>query len=187
MKKIASFTCNEDSTGDYTSNFSNMKLFVFFLYIGFCIASFAIPDSVAFGESLCFAYSYAMVQVLEVALFTGNAKFLVIGIVFASVLPTLQILQGLQNSYTTLIDNIYAELYMSKEIILYMLQRNRHSNGAIDRQGHDSIVTLFVYIWILMDLIFWTLETNAAYKTFLQKSIYIARFSPVYWMAVINV
>ena len=79
MKKIASFTCNEYSTGDYTSNFSNMKLFVFFLYIGFCIASFVIPDSVAFGESLCFAFSYAMVQVLEVALFTSNAKFLVIG------------------------------------------------------------------------------------------------------------
>jgi hypothetical protein len=166
----------------------DMKIFALFLYLGFCIASFFIPDSVGFGESLCFSYTYAMVQVLEVALFTGRAPFVVVGVVFACVLPTMQILQGLQNSYTIAVDNIYGELYMGKEIILYMLQRNRHSNRAnFNRQRQDSIITFFVCIWVIMDLVFWVSDNNAAYKTFFQKSMYIGRFSPVYWMAIINV
>ena len=48
------------------------QIFALFLYLGFCAASFFVPDSVGFGESLCMAYAYAMVQVLEVALFKGS-------------------------------------------------------------------------------------------------------------------
>jgi hypothetical protein len=180
--------CENTTRASYDGNNDNMQKFAFFLYGGFCIASFFIPDSVGFGESLSFAYTYAMVQVLEVGLFTGSTHFVVIGIVFASVLPTLQILQGLQNSYTVNIDNIYGELYMAKEIILYSIKRNSYTHRSnLEKSTKDSIASWLVCVWAILDLVFWFTDTNAAYKTMIQKSMYIARFSPVFGLAILNI
>ena len=95
----------------YSETRNTNQIFALFLYFGFCTASFFIPDSVGFGESLCFAYTYAMVQVLEVALFKGSRTFAIVCAFFASVMPTLQILQGLQNSYSVAADSLWGVVY----------------------------------------------------------------------------
>ena len=171
----------------YRENKNTNQIFALFLYFGFCTASFFIPDSVGFGESLCFAYTYAMVQVLEVALFRGSRTFAIVGVLFASVLPTLQILQGLQNSYSTAADNVYGELYMAKEIMLYIIHGKYQPDKTIaDKCRRDSIVSYLVFTWVLFDLVFWFSNTDAVYKTVLEKSMYIARFSPVFGLAIVN-
>ena len=171
----------------YSENRNTNQIFALFLYFGFCTASFFIPDSVGFGESLCFAYTYAMVQVLEVALFKGSRTFAIIGVLFASVMPTLQILQGLQNSYSVAADNVYGELYMGKEILLYVMQtKHQIDKRSTDKCRRDSIVSFLVFTWVLFDLIFWFSDTVSAYKTVLEKCMYIARFSPVFWLTIVN-
>jgi hypothetical protein len=171
----------------YSETRNTNQIFALFLYFGFCTASFFIPDSVGFGESLCFAYTYAMVQVLEVSLFKGSLVFVSVCAFFASVMPTLQILQGLQNSYSVAVDNVYGELYMGKEIMLYVMHTKYHVNKPnTDRCRRDSIVSFLLFMWVIFDLLFWFSDTVAAYKTVFEKSMYIARFSPVFGLAMIN-
>jgi len=146
-----------------------------------------IPDSVLFGESLCFAYTYAMVQVLGVALFTGDRYGLVVGAIFACILPTAQILQGLQNTHTAWIENIYRELYMGRELLFYLRMRNiQIKKFGVDRQGQDILVSLFVFTWLMFDMLFWFIEPNRLYKTTPEKMLFIVYLSPPFWMALIN-
>jgi hypothetical protein len=166
---------------------NDLRIFAVCLYIGFCVSAFLIPDSVMFGESLCFAYTYAMVQVLGVALFTGGRYGVVCGAIFACVLPTAQILQALQNTYTAEIDNIYGELYMGKEILFYLnLRRSYVKKNGIDRHHADIMVSVCVFIWLLMHLMFWFIEPNRLYKTAQDKIFCIISLSPSFWMALIN-
>ena len=137
----------------YDENRNTNQIFALFLYFGFCTASFFIPDSVGFGESLCFAYTYAMVQVLEVALFKGSRTFAIVCAFFASVMPTLQILQGLQNSYSVAADNVYGELYMGKEILLYAMQtKYQIDKRSTDKGRMDSIFSFLIFMWVLFDI-----------------------------------
>ena len=77
---------------------------------------------------------------------------------------------------------------MAKEIILYCIKRKTYTHRSnLEQSTKDSIASWLVCVWAILDLVFWFTDTNAAYKTMIQKSMYIARFSPVYWMAIINV
>jgi hypothetical protein len=141
-----------------------------------------------FGESLCFAYTYAMVQMIEVALFRGKYIGTCILIIFAFILPTLQILKAIQNKYTIEMDHLYGELYMGKEIVLYLSTRVK-SNRRIhsNRLFHDNVVSVIICVWVVLEIVFSFKDINTSYRTVSDKLLYIARFAPIFLMVVVNI
>jgi hypothetical protein len=164
-----------------------MQILVFILFLSFCVASFIIPHSVMFGESLCFAYTYAMVQIIEVAMFEGNFIGTCILLVFALILPLSQILKGIQNQYMMEIDNIYGELYMGKEILLYWYVTSTSRRRIhFDKRSRDNMVSSIICTWILLEIVFSCQGISTSYKTIGEKFLYIARFAPAFSMVVVN-
>ena len=166
---------------------TEMQALTFSLFIAFCVSAFIIPDSVMFGESLCFVYTYAMLQMLQVALFTGNSCGTLILAIFATVLPILQLLKAIQNNYTIGDDNLYGELYMGKEILLYMITKNTDTKRVYTRRHvQDRLVVAVVTLWVVMDIVFFLKDINMSYRTTTDKCLYIIRFTPVFLMSVVN-
>jgi len=165
---------------------NDLKYFGVFLYIGFCASAFMIPDSVLFGESLCFAYTYAMVQVLGVARFTGGRYWFIVAVTFATIVPTLQILRGVQNLLTVAADNVCRQLYMGRELLFYLRERNPPKTICVEKLHRDIYVSLFVFIWLLIDTLFRVFEPNALYKTTPEKMLSILHLSPPFWMALLS-
>ena len=76
---------------------------------------------------------------------------------------------------------------MGKEILLYVMQtKYQIDKRSTDKCRRDSIVSFLVFMWVLFDLIFWFSDTVSAYKTVFEKCMYIARFSPVFWLTIVN-
>jgi hypothetical protein len=164
-----------------------MQLFCSALYAMFCWACFRIPDSVMYGEPLCFAYIYLMMQMIQLAMCKDVSPLgVIILATFACVAPTSQILQGLENSYSANADEIYTQICMAKELIFYMSIRHRRTNMKLDSNTRDNLVSALTVAWIAMDVVFFVHDFNSSYKTTRSKLCYIARFTPALSMAIVN-
>ena len=164
-----------------------MQLFGFALYLVFCWACFRIPDSVMYGEPLCFAYIYLMIQMVQVALCKEISPHLIALLaIFAFVAPTSQILQGLENSYSAHADEIYTQVCMAKELIFYIALRHKRKKLKLDICTRDNAVCVLTGVWILMDMTFFLHDFNTSYKTMRSKLCYIVRFTPTLLIAIMN-
>jgi hypothetical protein len=155
------------------------------VYIGFIVTVFVIPDHIAFGESLCFAYTYNMMQVMQLRHFKHNKYALITGVVFAFAAPTTQIFLVMVGGYNASLDKVFGELYMCKEIILYMFMRVYCcgcSDELVRRTGKvDTLVCALVGTWVLFDSNFWIHEEMDL------KLMRIIHFTPVFFMALLGV
>ena len=163
-----------------------MQLFGLALYIVFCWACFRIPDSVMYGEPLCFAYVYLMIQMMQVAMCHEASRVIVFLAAYAVVAPTSQILQGLENSYSREMDDIYTQFYMVKELVFYMALRHKRKKLKLDLASRDFVVCTLTVMFIVMDLIFFTYDFNTTYKTTGSKICFISRFTPTLVIGIMN-
>jgi hypothetical protein len=164
-----------------------MQLFGFALYVMLCWSCFRIPDSVMYGEALCFAYIYLMMQTLQVAMCKDMSPPLVFSLaVFAFAIPTSQILQGLEHSYSAHSDEIYTQVCMAKELIFYMYLRHKRKNLKLDLGTRDTLVSVLTGVGIVVDMIFFLTDFNTSYKTTRTKLCYITRFTPTLLVAILN-
>ena len=71
--------------------------------------------------------------------------------------------------------------------MLHVIQtKYQFDRKSTDNCRKDSLVSSLTFTWVLLDLVFWFSDTNYAYKTVFEKIMYIARFSPVFCMAIVS-
>ena len=138
------------------------------------------------GEPLCFAYIYAMIQTLQVALCKASSFWVAVLTIFAFAIPTAQILKGLENSYSAQIDNVFTEIYMAKELTMYMASRHKQKKIKLELSTRDNVASLLVVMWVALDVVFSVYDFNSSYKTTTSKLLYVARFTPTLILALMN-
>lgn len=166
----------------------NLFFVTFFLYACFAASVFIIPDSISSGESLSFAFTFSMIQMVEVSLFMRfeswlNFFLLCLSLVTASVLPTMQIFLVMQGEYSQLIQNICGYVYMSKELVLVFTSRSIFMKSHNLRRAHIVVLS----VWVIFEILFLVLIGELEYeKNTWQKLLCLARLTPFFCMACLT-
>jgi hypothetical protein len=163
----------------------NVSFVTLFLYGCFFVSVFVIPDSISSGESLSFAFTFSMMQMVEVALFMRfeslyNFLFLVLSLSTACVLPTLQIFLVMQGEYSVDIQNICGYIYMFKELMLFFM-----SKGNLDKRPNLHRAHILVLsVWGVFEAVFIFIESDFENeKNSMEKLMKISRLTPLFCMA----
>jgi hypothetical protein len=156
-----------------------------FIFTCFCVSAFVIPESISFGESLCFAFTFSMMQMVELGLFLRhdgwkNSCVLCMSLCSGCVLPSVQIYLVMQGEYTSPFENICGYLYMVKEILLFLLVRNSLQKVLV------RVHLMIIVIWTVSEIIFLILSVESYSKDTLDKVIYVLRLSPLFCMAFLT-
>ena len=163
----------------------NLFFVSFFLYACFSVSVFVIPDSIASGESLSFAFTFSMMQMVEVALFLrfenwSHFLLLCLSLSTASVLPSLQIFLVMQGQYSMQIQNICGYVYMLKELVLFSMSRGNLINIPYLQRAHYIVLT----VWVLVETSFLFLTSEfESEKNVSLKMLYLLRLTPLFCMA----
>jgi hypothetical protein len=162
-----------------------------FLYIAFCVSCVIIPDSIHFGESLCFAYIFSMMQMIEVAFFIRGDNLLslvlmCVTLFTASVMPTTQIFLVMEGGYSKETRDMYSYVYMLKEVVLHIVMRyNAVKAPCISRATYAFIVC----IWAITETVFYFSVGDNEYESdrgAFNKAVIAARLAPQFFMAFIT-
>ena len=162
-----------------------------FLYVTFCVSCAIIPDSIPFGQSLCFAYIFSMVQMIEVSFFirgenVRSLMLMCVTLFTASVMPTTQIYLVMTGECSRAAMDMYSYVYMLKEVVLHMVMRdNAVKAPCISRATFASIIC----IWVITETVFFFTGDKYAYleeKGPLDKAIITARLTPQFFITFIN-
>lgn len=160
-----------------------------FLYICFCVSCSMIPDSVLFGESLCFAYIFSMMQMIEVAFFIRGENLhslllMCVTLFTASVMPTIQMYQVMTGGYSREIGDMCSYIYMLKEVGMYLAMRDSTVRGQSITQ---ISYTLIVLIWVIIETVFFfSIGDSLDYEGAIKKAVSVARLAPQFFMALIT-
>lgn len=165
---------------------SEMHTVMASIFVFFMVTVFLIPDSIPFAESLCFAYTFGIIQAMEVVLMKGNTLCVTIGFVFACILPATQFLLVMGGVYSESTDHSYVEVYMLKELFMYLFHRF-HRKSISHRVVMDTTVCVLMGMWVLIDVLIWMNYLQMVETATIMKLANIVRFSPVFLMALVNV
>jgi hypothetical protein len=158
-----------------------------FLYSFFIVSALVIPESVSFGPSLCFAYVFSMIQMLEVAVFMQSENILSSVLMFitlftATIMPTMQMYQVMTGYYSKELGEQYGYLYMTKEIVLHAAAVFTSAKVVSISKIHSIIVVL---IWICSETLFFILTTDELIYGY-ENLVCIARLTPQFYMATLT-
>lgn len=157
-----------------------------FLYICFCMSCVLIPESIAFSDSLCFAFVFSMIQMLAVALFMQGESLLSSGLMcvtlfFATVVPTLQMYLVMGGMYSKELADTYSCMYMLKELVLHLVL-GYTGGGVLHVSKIQSIVVAMG--WFLSETVLYMLSLpDVDSPGDFDKLFYIARMAPFFYMA----
>ena len=162
----------------------NLYFLTFFLYTCFVVSSFIIPDTIAFGEWLSFAFTFSMMQMVETALFLRfenwqNFILLCLSLLIASVLPSFQIFLVMQGDFSVQSQNMCGYIYMLKELILYFFHRGSFLKTSLFFKAHIVVIIVWIILEFLCQFVVTDLESD---KNFLTKMFCILRLSPLFCM-----
>ena len=175
----------DDTSSRPTWPRSNLFCLVFFLYICFVVCTFIIPDNIASGEWLSFAFTFSMMQMVEVSLFVRyedlqHRLLLCISLLVASVLPSLQIFLVMQGEYSTQAQNICGYVYMFKELLIWFFCKTHLHKTSFLLKAY----LLVVLWWIIMEIIFYSIsEDMENEKNTAQKILCVTRLTPFFCTA----
>lgn len=158
-----------------------------FLYGCFGVSALIIPQSVSFGPSLCFAYVFSMIQMIEVAVFMQreslvSSVLMCMTLFTACVLPTMQIYQVMTGEYSTELGDIYSYIYMGKEVILHVTIRYTGFKTVYMSATHS--VGIFL-LWLCIETLFFVLTVDEIISGY-ENVVCIARLTPQFYMAALT-
>jgi hypothetical protein len=158
-----------------------------FLYGCFCMSSAIIPESINYGPSLCFAYVFSMIQMLEVSTFMQSESVLGFGLMCmtlfsASVIPTMQIYQVMTGDYSKELGEVYSYIYMGKEIILHVAMKYRGVKSVSFSVAHSFLV---LFVWGLTEFLFFILISDELISGY-ENIVCIARLTPQFYLAALT-
>ena len=158
------------------------------IYVCFVVCCFAIPGSIRFGCSLAFAYTFSMLQMVEVTTFMRiqslqSTAFACISLLTACVIPSIQILMVMYpDGYTRHTDDTYGYIYGVKELVVYVLIRRR-TKTRLFQKTHVTAVCVWIFILIFYHLCFVRVVEDMAYTIPLDQIGCLIKFSPVFMVS----
>jgi hypothetical protein len=158
-----------------------------FLYGCFCVSCMIIPDTV--NVSYCFAYFFALFQMIEVASFMDGVSvisccLLCTTLFTASIMPTMQMYQIIVGFYSKELDTIYKGVYMLKEIGLHTARIYTGGNKVSPSVIH---LTLVVCTWISLETVSYIMIIKIEEDFYEYVNlVYIVRLTPLFYMACLT-
>lgn len=166
-------------------------VFIFmFLYICFCVSCFVIPDSISLGMQLCFAYTFSMIQLIEVTgLMRGesqrSALLMCVTLVTGTVMPTMQILSVMEGWQSVTMADIFGYVYMIKEVVVQVVIKDNTSRVPGITRVHAMLV---VGLWVFSETVFRIFGGSiVSDEGPIDKIVYIVRMSPHFYMTFISI
>ena len=157
------------------------------LYTCFCVSCAVVPGSIRFGPSLCFAFIFSMIQMIQVTLFMQREGVLrevmmCTTLCAAAILPSMQIYIVTQMGYSEERGNLFDYAYMFKEIALHITIRYIGTKTDYLTKGHSTLV---VWSWIVIETFVYIDQRRGMYPI-LGNSVEVARRTPHFIMAFIT-
>ena len=167
-----------------------MFFVVFCLYVCFCVSCGVIPDSVEFGHSLCFAYTFALTQMLQVAILMRTESInsfclLSITLVTGCVFPTMQMYNVMQYTYSAMQNDAFAWLYMFKEVSVCLITAPKLSGSNVPYVSRAFMMICFS--WVLIEfMIHLFVDQDMASNSVIGVLSDLLRFSPQFCIAILT-
>ena len=160
-----------------------------FFYACFCVSCVLIPDSILMGHSLCFAYTFGMVQMVEVAMFLHDDNFystisMVIALLCGSVLPTFQmymVMMGFGLQPDT--DSVFEYVYTCKTIFVYVSTRVRYTTTPFSVSSTDRVNITILALCVCIKYIFSLRDAWFDYVLVVET---VLRFSPIFFISFLS-
>ena len=163
------------------SKYMDLKFVELFLYLSFVCIAYSMPSYVPYGESLAFAYVFSLTQIMTLQLFHMHKLFLWITVIFATLIPSMQISMAVDNSYSLSTMVWFGGAYMTKEVVFYIhIPRKRDT-------WNDGIVVLgSVATWLLSGLAIYFVIDLSRNEEPVEKVLYIVNLSTFFVLSRIN-
>lgn len=165
-------------------------IFIFtFMYVCFCYSCFMIPESIPLGDSLCFAYIFSMIQLIEVAgLMRGesirSAVLMCVTLLTGTVLPTVQILLVMEGMGERGTADIFGYVFILKEVGMHLTMKDNTTRVEGISLVHSVVAVL---CWVVSEIAFRIVGGSVVFDTrAVGDAVYIARMSPHLYMALIT-
>jgi hypothetical protein len=163
----------------------NVICVTLFLYAAFVVSVFVIPDNIFSGESLSFAFTFSMMQMVEVAVFmrltnVKNLLLLLLSLLTASVLPIVQIYLVMNGEYSMHTQNVCGYIYMFKELVLFYVSRGNLNKTSYLYRAHFVVLT----VWGVLEGVFYFIRADFEYELSTpQKLFSVARLTSFFCLA----
>ena len=163
------------------SKYMDLKFVELFLYLSFVCIAYSMPSYVPYGESLAFAYVFSLTQIMTLQLFHMHKLFLWITVIFATLIPSMQISMAVDNSYSLSTMVWFGGAYMTKEVVFYIhIPRKRDT-------WNDGIVVLgSVATWLLSGLAIYFVIDLSRNEEPVEKVLYIVNLSTLFVLSRVN-
>ena len=163
------------------SKYMDLKFVELFLYLSFVCIAYSMPSYVPYGESLAFSYTFSLTQIMTLQLFHMHKLFLWITVIFATLIPSMQISMAVDNSYSLSTMVWFGCAYMTKEVVFYIhLPRKRDTLN-------DGIVVLgSVATWLLSGLAIYFVIDLSRNEEPVEKVLYIVNLSTLFVLSRVN-
>jgi len=179
----------ECSTEDNTHyNLSHTKYVTAYLYAGFIAVVFALPGQVQYGESLCFAYIYSLLQMTTLPLFKGNRIYLAVATLAATVLPSVQIVLAIDSNNDLNGVIAFSVAYILVQVGLYILLRSSLIlRPRAIKKWDERVALASMLIWLVtgLVLVFAVIDESEA-QTPLEKYVFIAHYTTMFVLTTVN-
>jgi len=165
-------------------------IFIFtFMYVCFCYSCFMIPESIHLGDSLCFAYIFSMLQLIEVAgLMRGesirSAVLMCVTLLTGTVFPTVQILLVMNGTGERGIADVFSYVCILKEVGMQLTMKDNTTRVQGISLVHSMLA---VFCWVVSETVFRIVGEGVVFDTrAVENVVYIARMSPHLYMTLIT-
>jgi hypothetical protein len=169
-------------------NVTYTKYVTAYLYAVFIAVVFALPAQVQFGESLCFAYIFSLLQMTTLPLFHGNFIYLAVATLSATVLPSLQIVLAIDYGYDLYGMAAFSTAYMIVQVSLYLLLRfSIIFRPRSIKQSEEGIAIASVLLWLVTGLllVFALIDPSESSET-IDKYVYMVHYTTIFVLSVVN-
>ena len=168
----------------------NLFFTVGFLYVLFCVICVIIPNWVDFGQCLCFAFTFSMIQMLQVGIFMRTESIhsfclMALTLVTGCIFPTMQMYAVIQKEYSVMHNDIFAWLYMLKEMSLCHITAPRVTGSRM-----PCVERAFVMVgvsWMIIEtLVYVFVDQIFPSETIFGALSTVVRFSPQFCVALLT-
>jgi len=162
------------------------------IYVCFVVSCFAVPESIPCGPSLAFAYTFTMLQMVEVAIFLRvdsiqNTLFAAISLLVGCVVPTVHILTAMEHGiHGQYVDNVCGHIYFLKELVVYVIIRRR-SRMPLIRRTHVTTMLLWVVVEILFHVFIVRIAEDFHYEIPIRSLASLIRSTPVFILSFVTI
>jgi hypothetical protein len=177
--------CSVEVNTNY--NVTYTKYVAAYLYAVFIAVVFALPVQVQFGESVCFAYTFSLLQMTTLPLFQGNRIYLVVATLSATVLPSLQMVLAIDFGYDINGMIAFSTAYMVVQVSLYLLLRfSLIFRPRSIKKSEEWITIASVLLWLVtgLVLVFALIDPSESPAT-IDKYVYMVHYTPIFVVSVI--